>query len=104
MHRLSDSLVNECMTFACPICGHALTKKGSWFKSASHFECTGCQTRSRIGYEDKLRLFAAAHDRKINQISDTPPTNGVANDKPLTRPRPVWGLSRGYLRGRALQD
>jgi hypothetical protein len=91
------------MTFACPICGHALTKKGSWFKSASHFKCAGCQTRSRISYEDKLRLFAA-HDRKINQISDTTPNNGVANNKPLTAPRPVWSLSRGYLRGRALQD
>lgn len=55
---LSANLFDVLLTFGCPHCGRALIKKGSWFKSAARFRCAGCQREVRIGYEDKIRLFA----------------------------------------------
>ena len=63
---LSKSLLIQNMTFLCPVCGHSLTKRGSWFKSASRFVCEGCGTEVHISYDDKLRLFAE-HERKARK-------------------------------------
>jgi predicted RNA-binding Zn-ribbon protein involved in translation (DUF1610 family) len=54
--HLSETL----MTFECPKCGLALTRKGSWFRSASRFKCAGCGTETPITYDDKIRLFDRA--------------------------------------------
>jgi transposase-like protein len=58
---LSDRLRDVDLTFNCPHCGHALTKPGRWFKSASRFKCKGCQADVRLTYSAKLDLYAR-HD------------------------------------------
>ena len=46
----------------------ALTKKGSWFKSAHRYLCEKCETEVRITNEDKIRLFNQAVEKvKKNQ-------------------------------------
>jgi predicted RNA-binding Zn-ribbon protein involved in translation (DUF1610 family) len=51
--------LNEALlTFECSRCGHALVKKGSWFRGASQFRCAECGHQGRITYDDKLRIFA----------------------------------------------
>jgi transposase-like protein len=55
---LSSKLRDEPLTFACPHCGQALIKKGSWFKSAARFRCAGCQIETQMTYVEKLKLFA----------------------------------------------
>jgi len=57
---LSRDLSDKLMTLACRACGFALTKKGSWFKSARRYQCEGCGTEARITYDDKIRLFTRA--------------------------------------------
>jgi hypothetical protein len=56
--RLSGKLSDVCLTLECPHCRHPLTKNGSWFRTARHFDCEACLRRVRIGYSDKLELFA----------------------------------------------
>ncbi|SDR58272.1 hypothetical protein SAMN05519103_06066 [Rhizobiales bacterium GAS113] len=55
---LSSKLADVPLTFECAHCGLALSKKGSWFKSARRFTCAGCQREVRLTYDDKIRIFA----------------------------------------------
>jgi hypothetical protein len=57
---LPDDFADVMMTLACGTCGFALTKKGSWFNSASHYKCESCGVQGRVTYPDKVRLFARA--------------------------------------------
>jgi hypothetical protein len=57
---LPDGFAEVMMMLACRTCGFALTKKGSWFKSARHYKCEGCGMRGLVTYDDKIRLFARA--------------------------------------------
>jgi hypothetical protein len=57
---MSGERVDVMMTLACRTCGFALTKKGSWFKSASLYKCESCGVQGRVTYDDKVRLFARA--------------------------------------------
>jgi transposase-like protein len=54
---LSAILLNVEMAFECPLCGHALVKRGSWFQTIGRFQCRGCQDPVRLSYKDKLALF-----------------------------------------------
>jgi hypothetical protein len=55
---LSGKLSDVPITLECPHCGHRLTKNGRWLRSVQHFNCGACLRRVRIGYSDKIRLFA----------------------------------------------
>ncbi|CDX22223.1 conserved hypothetical protein [Mesorhizobium sp. ORS 3324] len=57
MVPIPDELRHVAMTFECPLCNHAIIKKGSWFKTIGTFKCDACGNRIRLGYEDKLALF-----------------------------------------------
>jgi hypothetical protein len=57
---LRDDFADVMMTLACRTCGFAITKKGSWVKSASHYKCVSCGVQGRVTYDDKMRLFARA--------------------------------------------
>jgi hypothetical protein len=46
------------LPFERPHCGHRLTKNGSWLRSVHQFNCGASLRRVRIGYSDKIRLFA----------------------------------------------
>ncbi len=54
---LSMRLRDVPLTFPCPHCKHATVRNGSWFTTAGHFNCDGCNTRLRITYPQKLELF-----------------------------------------------
>lgn len=54
---IPTDLRDVALTFECPYCAHPLVRKGSWFKVIGHYTCEKCQSRVRIGYPDKLRLF-----------------------------------------------
>ena len=57
---LPDGFADVMMMLACRTCGIAITKKGSWFKSASRYKCESCGGQGRVTYDDKMRLFARA--------------------------------------------
>ena len=57
---LPDGFADVMMMLACRTCGIAITKKGSWFKSASRYKCESCGVQGRVTYDDKMRLFARA--------------------------------------------
>ena len=65
---LSVRLLNVDLTFNCPHCGHALTKPGSWFKSANRFKCKGCKADVRVTYTAKLALFARHDDSQRDDL------------------------------------
>jgi transposase-like protein len=71
MTLASFKLRDVFLTFACPYCGRALTRKGSWFTSTSRFTCTGCHREARIAYSDKIRLFAK-HANSAAHAPDQP--------------------------------
>lgn len=66
-YKLRDVL----LTFACPHCGRALIKKGSWFGSMNRFSCLGCHREVRIAYSDKIRLFAK-HANSVRLDAERP--------------------------------
>jgi hypothetical protein len=55
---LSGKLSDVPITLECPHCAHRLTKNGRWLRGARHFNCEACLRQVRIGYSDKIRLFA----------------------------------------------
>ncbi|SDR63587.1 hypothetical protein SAMN05519103_08789 [Rhizobiales bacterium GAS113] len=54
---LTSKFDDVMLTLDCPHCGKALTKKGSWFKTASRFVCARCKRETRITYGDKIKMF-----------------------------------------------
>jgi hypothetical protein len=40
-------------------------KKGSWFKTISHYTCPSCGHSVQMGYDEKIRLFEANAHRAI---------------------------------------
>ncbi len=52
-------LNDQYLTFECPRCTHPITRKGSWFKTIATFSCPICHAALRLGYPEKLRLFAS---------------------------------------------
>jgi transposase-like protein len=58
MMALPTELRDASLTLDCPQCGHALTKKGSWFMAGHRFKCEGCQREVRLTYAEKIKLFA----------------------------------------------
>lgn len=54
---LSHRLANVVLSRPCPYCGHALNKKGSWFKTISSYNCKSCQKQVQMGYDAKVKLF-----------------------------------------------
>lgn len=51
-------LNDQDLTFECPRCRSPITRKGSWFKVVASFNCPACKAALRLGYPEKLRLFA----------------------------------------------
>jgi transposase-like protein len=56
---LSPALSDALMTHLCPRCGHKLERKGSYFRTITHYRCGSCQHKVGVSYEDKLKLFDA---------------------------------------------
>ncbi|WP_095203364.1 hypothetical protein [Mesorhizobium carmichaelinearum] len=54
---LSDELRDVPVEFHCPVCSYPTVRKGSWLKTIGSFKCDGCETKVRIGYEEKLTIF-----------------------------------------------
>ncbi|TIS61101.1 MAG: hypothetical protein E5W93_08965 [Mesorhizobium sp.] len=54
---LANDLFDKSLTFQCPRCHAALTKKGSWIKSVTTFKCDRCHETVRLSYTDKLAIF-----------------------------------------------
>lgn len=54
---IPPELSEAALAFECPYCGHRLFRKGSWFKAVGRYRCENCQSKVRIGYPDKLKLF-----------------------------------------------
>src|SRR5260370_35017369 len=77
---LSGKLSDVSIDLECPHCGHRLTKNGNWLRSVQHFNCVACLRRVRIGYSDKVRLFAK-HAHLVKQ----PPTRCDAPGHQLRR-------------------
>jgi hypothetical protein len=40
-------------------------RKGSWFKTISHYTCPSCGHSVQMGYDEKIRLFEANAHRAI---------------------------------------
>ena len=66
---LANNLRDALLTFACPHCAHALTRKGSWFKSVAAFRCAGCGGEVKLTYQIKARVFAQ-HARLAKRMHD----------------------------------
>jgi hypothetical protein len=85
---LSGKMSDVSIALECPHCGHRLTKNGSWLRSVQHFNCGACLRRVRIGYSDKVRLFAK-HAHLVKQpatSSDAPVTQRTPPGTPETGP------------------
>jgi transposase-like protein len=80
MTLASFKLRDVLLTFACPHCGRALLKKGSWFASTNRFRCLGCHREARIAYSDKVRLFAK-HANLARRATERPAKNTDENAK-----------------------
>jgi hypothetical protein len=55
---LSSGLRHVDLTFECELCGHLMTKRGSWIMTASTFKCDECKGQLRLTYSAKVALFA----------------------------------------------
>lgn len=55
---LTDELSDVQMEFNCPACSHPIVRFGSWLRTIGTFRCLGCNAMVRIGYEQKLSIFA----------------------------------------------
>jgi transposase-like protein len=62
---LTSGLLDVLLSHPCPRCGHRLEKKGSWFKTISHYTCPSCRHSVQMGYDEKFRLFEANAHRAI---------------------------------------
>jgi transposase-like protein len=62
---LTKGLLHVLLSHPCPDCGHKHEKKGSWFKTISHYNCPVCGNSVQMGYADKVRLFDANAHRAI---------------------------------------
>ena len=62
---LTSGLLDVLLSHPCPRCGHRQEKKGSWFKTISHYTCPSCGHSVRMSYDDKVRLFEANAHRAI---------------------------------------
>jgi hypothetical protein len=69
---LSHALDDAILKYACPHCGDVFAKQGRWFMRASTLKCGSCSSAFRIGYEEKLKLFAA-YARRLKPAQDHPP-------------------------------
>jgi predicted RNA-binding Zn-ribbon protein involved in translation (DUF1610 family) len=54
---LDLSLENALLKYNCPVCDHAMIKKGSWFRSVSKFRCPECKERVFLPYPEKIEIF-----------------------------------------------
>jgi peptide subunit release factor 1 (eRF1) len=55
---LSSLLRDVNLTLKCKNCGHSIVKTGGWFMTVSKFKCDKCKVEQRLGYSDKVELFA----------------------------------------------
>jgi len=55
---LTDELSDVLMAFNCPACSHPIVRFGSWLRTIGTFKCVECNALVRIGYEQKLSIFA----------------------------------------------
>ena len=55
---LSAALNDVDLELKCHKCNHAFVRKGSWVKVISSFKCENCGGRNRIGYPEKVGIFA----------------------------------------------
>jgi len=62
---LTSGLLDVLLSHPCPRCGHRQEKKGSWFKTISHYTCSSCGHSVRMRYDEKIRLFDANAHRAI---------------------------------------
>ena len=62
---LTKGLLDVLLSHPCPDCGHKHEKKGSWFKTITHYTCSSCGHSVRMGYDVKARLFEANANRSI---------------------------------------
>lgn len=56
---LNDELCDVLMEFNCPACSQPIVRFGSWLRTIGSFRCVGCNAMVRIGYEEKLSIFAS---------------------------------------------
>ena len=70
--KLRRWAVNQLLTFACPVCGHGPHEKRELVQVGVLLPMRACQTQCHIGYDDKLRLFAA-HERKGSKSDGSSP-------------------------------
>ena len=62
---LTSGLLDVLLSHPCPRCGHKQEKKGSWFKTISHYTCPSCGHSVQMGYDEQIRLFDANAHRAI---------------------------------------
>lgn len=56
---LTDEMSDVQMEFNCPACSQPIVRFGSWLRTIGSFRCVGCNATVRIGYEQKLSIFAS---------------------------------------------
>ena len=55
------------LSYGCPSCGHVFEKTASQFYNMGTFTCASCQTRVRMTYDAKLKLFSE-HTKKNSPL------------------------------------
>ena len=55
---LTDEMSDVQMEFNCPACSQPIVRFGSWLRTIGSFRCVECNAMVRIGYEQKLSIFA----------------------------------------------
>lgn len=70
---LTDEMSDVQMEFNCPACSKPIVRFGSWLRTIGRFRCVGCNAMVRIGYEQKLSIFARYLKRRQQPASGRAP-------------------------------
>ena len=62
---LSRELNNVVLCRSCSRCGSERRNPGIWFRSIRHYTCTTCGGIEVLTYDEKLKLFARAHEMRL---------------------------------------
>jgi hypothetical protein len=55
---LSAGLRNVDLTFDWKLCSQPIVRTGTWVIAISTLKCGQCKGEQRLGYSDKIKLFA----------------------------------------------